>query len=111
MYKDYRYINAGTNEYYRWGKECRRRLESCLVANEKGFYSIPADGGSYWTFGTSEGKYGEFAKYGDTLFSVNSLGCIWAKEGTDKAVKFVEMIKSLLSQMDKDHPALAEDYE
>ena len=103
MYKDYRYINAGTNEYYRWGKEARAKLEAALTPNENGFLSIPADGGRYWTFGTSEGKFGEFAKYGDTFFSVNKAGFIWAKVGTEKAEKFVEMINALLNQMAIDH--------
>lgn len=103
MYKDYRYINAGTNEYYRWGKKCRAKLEAALTPNESGFYSIPADGGKYWTFGTSEGKFGEFAKWGDTFFSVNKGGFLWAKAGTEKGEKFVEMINDMLNQMSVDH--------
>lgn len=64
---------------------------------------IPADGGKYWTFGTSEGKFGEFAKWGDTFFSVNKGGFLWAKAGTEKGEKFVEMINDMLNQMSADH--------
>lgn len=101
MFKDNRYINAGTNEFYRWGKKARERVAIALTPNEKGYYSIPADGGKYWTFGTSEGKYGEFARYKDTCFSVNRGGFLWAKEGTEKAEKFVEMINELVETMEE----------
>ena len=99
MYKNYRYINAGENEFYRWGKTAQEKVASYLTPNASGFYSIPADGGKYWTFGTSEGKFGEFAKYGDTFFSVNKSGMLWAKIGTDKAEKFVEMLTRLINDM------------
>lgn len=100
MYKDYRYINAGTNEYYRWGKKARERAALALEPNENGYYSIPTDGGKYWTFGTSEGKYGEYAKVCGTCFSVNKGGFMYAKAGTEKGDKFVEAIKSLIETMD-----------
>ena len=99
MYKDLRFINAGQNEFYRWGKKAQEKVASCLTPNEAGFYSIPTDGGKYWTFGTSEGKFGEFAKFGETFFSVNKGGYIWAKEGTSKGEAFVLMINSLLDDM------------
>lgn len=99
MYKDYRFINAGENEFYRWGKKAQAKLAAYLEPNEKGFYSVPADGGKYWTFGTSMGKFGEFAKYGNTFLSVNNGGYIWAKVGTEKATAFVEMIKNLIETM------------
>ena len=101
MYKDYRYINAGQNEFYRWGHKAQDRVRACLTPNENGFYSIQTDGGAYWTFGTSEGKFGEFAKYKDTFFSVNKGGFLWAKVGTPKAEAFVEMLENMLAQMDK----------
>lgn len=103
MYKDYRYINAGTNEFYRWGKKAIGKLELYLIPNDKGFYSIPADGGNYWTFGTSDGKYGEFAKYKDTFFSVNTVGFVWAKAGTEKGEKFVQMIQDMINEMKACH--------
>lgn len=109
MYKDYRFINAGTNEYYRWGKKARAKLESALTPNEAGFLLIPADGGRYWTFGTSEGKYGEFAKWDDTFFSVNKAGYVWAKSNTEKGDKFVAMIKALLDQMANDHRSVVDE--
>lgn len=100
MYKDYRYINAGTNEFYRYGKAAQAKVRSYLEPNESGFYSIPADGGKYWTIGTSEGKFGEFAKFDEVFLSVNNAGNVWAKVGTEKAVAFVRMINRLLSDME-----------
>ena len=99
MYKDYRYINAGQNEFYRYGKKAQAYVKASMQPNEKGFYSIAADGGKYWTIGTSEGKYGEFAKFKDTFFSVNSAGYVLAKAGTEKAVKFIEMLERMLADM------------
>lgn len=99
MYKDTRYINAGTNEFYRYGKKAQAKAAAYLEPNEAGFYSIPADGGKYWTIGTSNGKFGEYAKFGDTFLSVNSRGMVWAKQGTPKADAFVAMINRMLSDM------------
>lgn len=99
MYKDHRYINAGTNEFYRYGKKAQAYVEAALEPNENGYYSIASDGGKYWTFGTSEGKYGEFAKIGDTFFSVNRGGYLYAKEGTEKGEAFVKAIKGFLQAM------------
>lgn len=104
MFKDSRYINAGENEFHRWGKKARAKAEACLTPNEKGYYSIEADGGKYWTFGTSEGKYGEFARFGDTFFSVNKGGFLYAKAGTEKGEAFTKMIKTLINCMvEKNH--------
>ena len=100
MYKDYRIIAAGENEVYRWGRKARAKVEACKVAHN-GFFSILADGDMYWTIGTSKGKYGEFAKFGDTFFSVNSYGFAYAKEGTEKGVKFLEMLDSMLEKMNE----------
>lgn len=83
MYKCHSYINAGTNEFYRFGRKAQEKLAFYLTANENGFISVPADGGDYWTFGTSDGKFGEFAKYKDTFFSVNK----WAEFGRKRARK------------------------
>lgn len=99
MYKNYRYVNAGTNEFHRWGKKAQKKLAAFLEPNANGFYAIPADGGKYWTFGTSEGKFGVYARYGNVCFSVNKGGYLWAKVGTDKAAVFVSMIEDLLSEM------------
>ena len=99
MYKDYRYINAGTNEIYRYGHKAIEKVSLALTPNDKGFYSIPADGGRYWTIGTSEGKYGEFAKFGDKFLSVNKGGFVWAKVGTEKADIFVSMINQMIADM------------
>ena len=76
-----------------------------------GFHSIPADGGRYWTFGTSEGKFGEFAKIGETFFSVNSVGNLWAKAGTEKGEKFVAGIKLMISAMKNEGKSLFEEEE
>lgn len=101
MFKDNRYINAGQNEFYRYGHKAVEKVESYLEPNEQGFYSIPADGGNYWTIGTSTGKYGEFAKYEGTFLSVNSRGNVWAKAGTEKAEAFVKMLKDAIESMKK----------
>lgn len=101
MFKDNRYINAGTNEVYRYGHKAVEKVQRCLEANENGFYSIPADGGKYWTIGTNEGKFGEFAKYQDTCFSVNRGGFVYAKAGTEKGDKFVEFLNSMIEFMHK----------
>lgn len=99
MFKDNRYINAGQNEFYRYGHKAVAKAKAHLEPNEKGFYSIPADGGKYWTIGTSEGKYGKFAKFGDTILSVNKGGFVWAKVGTPKADAFVAMVNRMISDM------------
>ena len=99
MYKDFRYINAGENEFYRWGKKAVAKAQAALVPNENGFYSIPADGGKYWTIGTSKGKFGDFARFGDKILSVNKAGFVWAKAGTDKEEVFKAMVNRMISDM------------
>ena len=101
MYKDGRYINAGQNEIYRYGHKAVEKVEAHMSANEAGFISIPADGGKYWTIGTSEGKYGEFARIGDTCFSVNKAGNVWAKEGTEKAELLLQCMRAMISNMNR----------
>ena len=103
MYKSYRYINAGTNEYYRWGQKAQDRLLANLIPNEKGFLTLQCDGGKYWTFGTSEGKYGLFAKYKNTFFSVKEFGIygemIVVHKDSPKAAAFIQMINDLVNEM------------
>lgn len=101
MFKDNRYINAGQNEICRYGRKARERVEAFLEANDKGYYSFPVDGGKYWTIGTSDGKYGEFAKVGDTFFSVNKGGYMYAKADSDKGAKFVEALKNMIAKMNE----------
>lgn len=96
MYKDSRYINAGTNEIYRWGHKAMERVKECLTPHN-GYYSIPVDGGKYWSIGTSNGKYGEFCRFGDNFFSVNFGGFAYAKEGTEKGEKFIEAINWMIN--------------
>lgn len=98
MYKDYRYINAGINEIYRYGKKAQEYVKGAMVEHD-GYYSIATDGGKYWTIGTSEGKFGEFCKFRDTIFSVNRGGYAYAKVGTDKGDKFIEMLEQMLAEM------------
>lgn len=105
MYKDYRYINAGQNEFYRYGKKAQEYVKASMQPNEQGFYSIAADGGKYWTIGTSEGKFGEFAKFQNTFFSVNKAGYVWAKAGTEKGEMFVKMLERMLADMIKTNDA------
>lgn len=99
MFKDSRYINAGTNEFYRYGKKAQARVAAALEANENGYFSIATDGGNYWTIGTSAGKFGEFANIDGTCFSVNKGGFAYAKAGTEKGEKFVKAITNFLNQM------------
>lgn len=99
MYKDYRYINAGTNEIYRYGHKAVEKVQAFLEPNEKGYYSFPTDGRKYWTIGTSEGRYGEFARINDTCFSVNRGGFMYAKAGTEKGEKFVEALEQMIEAM------------
>lgn len=101
MYKDYRYINAGENEIYRWGKKAQAKILTHLEPNQNGYYSIPVDGDRYWTIGTSKGKYGEFAKIKGICFSVNSYWYMWAKEGTEKAEAFKDALNSMIDYMKK----------
>ena len=107
MFKDNRYINAGTNEFYRYGHKAVERVAAALKPNKAGYYSIPADGGNWYTIGTSNGKYGEFAKFGDTIFSVNSVGNVYAKAGTEKGQKFVEAIQGMINAMNERNAARA----
>ena len=107
MFKDNRYINAGVNEIYRYGKKAVEKVSAHLQPNEAVFYSFPVDGGKYWTIGTSSGKYGEFAKINDTIFSANSAGFMYAKAGTEKAEKFVEAITGMVDRMQEMNAARA----
>lgn len=101
MFKDNRYINAGTNEIYRYGHKAQEKALAYLEPNDKGYYSFPVDGGNYWTIGTSEGKYGEFCKYCDNFLSVNKGGYMYAKEGTEKAEVFKEFVGAIVNEMKK----------
>lgn len=101
MYKDYRYINAGENEIYRYGHKAVEKVEAFLEANEKGYYSFPVDGGKYWSIGTSTGKFGEFARIGDVCFSVNKGGFMYAKSGTEKGEAFVKALNQLIEEMNR----------
>lgn len=59
------------------------------------------DCGKYWTLGTSDGKYGEFIKWHDVFFSVNKGGFAYAKAGTEKGDKFIEMVNDMIAKMDE----------
>ena len=98
MFKDNRYINAGENEIYRYGKKAVEKASASLTPHN-GYYSIPADGGNYWTLGTSSGKYGEFIKINGTIFSVNKGGYAYAKAGTEKGDAFVKAIQGMIEEM------------
>lgn len=101
MYKNYHYVNADENEIHRYGKKARAKVEAWLDPNENGYYNFPVDGDKYWTIGTSKGKYGEFCKIYDTIFSVNSYGCMYARVGTEKGEKFVEVLKKMIAEMNR----------
>ena len=101
MYKDNRYINAGENEIYRYGHKAVEKVQAFLNPNENGYYSFPVDGNKYWTIGTSNGKFGEFARIGETIFSVNKGGYMYAKVGTAKAEAFVKALNWMVEEMHK----------
>lgn len=111
MFKDNRCINAGTNEIYRYGRKAQEKVSAYLEPNENGYYSFPVDGGKYWTIGTSDGKYGEFCKFGDSFLSVNNGGYMYAKEGTDKAQVFKKFLESMIEEMKKLNAERFEDSE
>ncbi len=96
-----RYIPAGENELYRYGKEAQEKVRKHLKPNEAGFYTIKADGGKYWTFGTSEGERGEYARVYGVYFPVNSAGCLWARADKPQGEMFVKMINQMLKDMEK----------
>lgn len=111
MYKalESKYINAGENVFYRYGHKAQAKLAAHLEPNSNGFYSIPADGGKYWSFGTSDGKFGEYAKFDGNFLSVNKMGNIWAKVGTEKADIFVRMVNGMIEAMkDRDAQRIAD---
>lgn len=97
-YEEGKYYNAGENAFHRWGKKAQEKVKMYL-SPKNGYYSFPVDGGKYWTIGTSKGKYGEFAKIGDTIFSVNSAGYMYAKEGSEKADLFIKSLHKLIETM------------
>lgn len=111
MYKDFRYINAGENEIYRYGHKAVEKVQSYMEANEKGYYSIPVDGLKYWTIGTSNGKFGEFCKINGTIFSVNNGGFAYAKAGTEKGDLFVKALEAMIAAMNELNAARVADVE
>lgn len=44
MYKDYRYINAGQNEIYRYGHKAVEKVQACLTPNDQGWLDALKDG-------------------------------------------------------------------
>ena len=99
MFKDNRYINAGENEVYRYGKKAQELAKSSLQPNEHGYYSILANCGNYWAIGTSTGKYGEFAKFGENFLSVNKGGYVYAKAGSAKEDVFKALVNDMINKM------------
>ena len=99
MFKDNRYINAGENEIYRYGKAAQQFAKESLQPNENGYYSILANGGKYWTIGTSNGKYGEYAKFGENFLSVNKGGYVYAKAGSAKEDVFKALVNDMINKM------------
>lgn len=99
MYKNYRNIYAGQNEIYRFGEDTIDMVRETLTPNKDGYYAIATDAGEYWTIGTSIGKYGEYAKIGETLFSVNKGGYMYARKGTPKGDLFLKAINDMISAM------------
>lgn len=92
-------IYAGDNRFYRYGHKAVELIEKYLEPNDKGYYSIPVRGGKYYNIGASKGKFGEFARIGDTCFSVNSYGFMYAKKDTEKGEAFVKALENLVAMM------------
>ena len=99
MYKNYRYHNAEDNTFSRWGRKAQQKLAKFLEPSESGWISVPCDGGDYWTFGTSNGKFGEFAKFNGVCYSVNKGGFAYAKAGTEKGDNLVAFINQIINEM------------
>lgn len=90
---------AGTNKFYRWGHKAIEAVQRYMTPNEAGYISIPAAGGHNWTIGTSTGKFGEYAKIGETCFSVNRGGYVYAKAGTEKADILLRFMEGMIADM------------
>ena len=103
----YTRLYAGTTEIYRYGHKAVEKVQAFLDANDKGYYSFPVDGGNFWKIGTSDGKYGEFAKFGETIFSVNKGGYLYAKAGTEKGEAFVKVLNAMIEEMNTTNAARA----
>ena len=97
MFRDNRYINAGENEIYKFGHKSREFAASFLDSHN-GYISIPV-ATKHWTFGTSNGKYGEFCKLKGTCFSVNDGGFAYAKIGSEKCEILCQFIQSVIDEM------------
>lgn len=98
MYNGFRNIYSGTVVVKKYGKKAQAFIDACMEANDKGFYSIPVDS-KYVTIGTSEGRYGEYAKHDDTFFSVNSIGNMWARVDSAKEDAFLNFMKDIKAEM------------
>lgn len=94
-------LKAGENELRRCDAEAQQRVQFCMEPNEKGYFQIPADGGKFWQFGISPGKYGPYVKVGNHIFPVNTAGYIWVRQGGSKEGDFKEMLQTMLSMMQK----------
>ena len=96
------YINAGTNEIHKWGKEAVAFAQSYLEANEAGWVNLPI-APKYWSIGTSNGKFGEYCRIHGTCFSVNKAGYAYAKAGTEKGDLLVKYIAEIIETMKEIH--------
>ncbi len=90
---------AGRIYFGRWGRKAQEKIKKGLEVNENGYMSLPIQGGKHYQIGVSEGKYGLYAKYDNTFFSVNSGGYIYAKKGTPKGDVYEKMLNHVLYDM------------
>lgn len=100
MYKNNRFMAAGDNEFYRYGKKAAELLKIHKKI-KKGYYSLPVDGGSNYALGTSIGKYGEYMIFHGNVFPVNKAGYAYVKAGSKKEGAFLAMIDTMISDMEK----------
>ncbi len=96
-YED-RIMEAGDNAFYCGEEKVVKYLERHLTERD-GYISVPVDGAYGYAIGSSEGKYGEYARIGGTCFSVNKGGYVFAKAGTEKGDKLVAALKGLIAAM------------
>ena len=92
-------LKAGQNELLRYGSTAQELVRKHMEPTKSGYYGIPADGGKYWKFGVSAGKYGNYVRIGNQIFPVNKAGYIWVRQGGEKEAAFKDMLQTMIEAM------------
>ncbi|WP_425349056.1 toprim domain-containing protein [Galactobacillus timonensis] len=92
-------LKAGQNELRRWDTKAQEHVRGYMQPNEKGYYSMPVDGGKDWRFGISPGKYGPYVKIGKHIFPVNKSGYFWVRQGSKKEDSFKNILQTMIDAM------------